>query len=178
MAVEEFTDEHGVLWRAWNITPESIHPVTRAEDYLVDCFQIGWLVFETASADEKRRLCPYPRDWADRSEEQLRDLLRLAEVVPPIKLQAERQSTSAPVATPATLADATEPEHPPDVTDLHVVRTFRYPGGRFWTVCVIAHPEGGGLPRLRFQAGQRAIDMKSWPRERNSGSQRAAPALE
>lgn len=38
MAVREFVDEKGVAWRLWNISPESIHPVTRAEDYLLDCF--------------------------------------------------------------------------------------------------------------------------------------------
>jgi hypothetical protein len=165
MAVHEFTDARGMIWRAWDITPESIHPQTRAEDYLVDCFQIGWLVFETVSGDEKRRLCPYPKNWSASSQEQLRKLLDRADVVPPLKLQATRVATSPRQAASLPLADVAHEADRPDVTDLNVVRTFRYPGGRFWTVCVIAHPEDGGLPRLRFQAGARSIDLKSWPKE-------------
>jgi hypothetical protein len=52
----------------------------------------------------------------------------------------------------------------PDITDLEVVRSFRYPGGRLWTVCVVIFPDAGGLPVLRFQAGTRAIDLRSWPK--------------
>jgi hypothetical protein len=166
MAVREFADEHGTLWRAWNITPESIHPQTRAEDYLVDCFQLGWLVFETASGESKRRLCPYPQRWDACSDIELRDLLARAEAVPPSKLAAARLTTQqlsddrSLVGAAAAAADT-----PPDVTDLQVVRTFRYPAGRFWTVCVLTHPEDGGAPRLRFTAGMRSLDLSNWPRD-------------
>jgi hypothetical protein len=166
MAVREFADDDGTMWRAWNITPESIHPQTRAEDYLVDCFQLGWLVFETSSGEQKRRLCPYPDRWDEGSDGELRGLLARADVVPPIKLGASRLDTPPPsddrsiVSVPAAAADLA-----PDVTDLQVVRTFRYPAGRFWTVCVLMHPEDGGAPRLRFTAGLRSIDLSSWPRD-------------
>lgn len=91
MAVREFTDEHGVGWRAWDIRPEAIHPQTRAEDYLADCFTVGWIVFEAAGGNEKRRLCPWPTNWARASAAQLREMLARAERVPPRKLDAERQ---------------------------------------------------------------------------------------
>src|SRR5437773_11396560 len=81
MAVREFIDTEGVAWRAWDIRPESIHPVTRGEDYLADCYVVGWIVFENASASEKRRLCPYPIRWARSSVAQLREMLSRAEPV-------------------------------------------------------------------------------------------------
>jgi hypothetical protein len=87
--------------------------------------------------------------WTQESEAGLRRLLEQAEVVPPHKLRGE------------------PPPHgvdEPDVTDLGVVRTFRYPGGRVWTVCVVTHPESGGPPVLRFASGVRSIDLKSWPK--------------
>jgi hypothetical protein len=43
------------------------------------------------------------------------------------------------------------------------LRTFRYPGGRYWTVCVDMHRSGGGPPALRFTAGARIIELASWP---------------
>jgi hypothetical protein len=165
MAVREFTDQSGTRWRAWNITPESIHPQTRAEDYLVDCYQVGWLVFETASGDQKRRLCPYPIRWDEGTEGDLINLLGRAEAVPPLKLHAQRQTTSQPHADRSLTGTAEAEASQPDVTDLQVVRTFRYPGGRFWTVNVIAHPDDGRPPRLRFSAGARSIDLWSWPRD-------------
>jgi hypothetical protein len=164
VAVREFTDSSGKSWRTWNIDPESIHPLTRAEDYLADCFQVGWLVFETVSGTEKRRLCPYPPRWQDRTDEDLRELLRRAEPVSPLKLHAERQ-----MIVPVTSDGAPPVEGPAspyrfDVTDLQVVRTFRYPDGGLWTVCVITHPDDGGAPKLRFTAGERAIELRTWPK--------------
>src|SRR5258708_2186244 len=160
MAVREFTDEHGVAWRAWDIRPEAIHPQTRGEDYLADCYVVGWIVFETASGNEKRRLCPWPTKWARASVGQLREMLARAEPVPRRTLDAERQAAAA-----RTAAGRSDSEHAPDVTDLHVVRSFRYPGGRLWTVCVVDHPEDGGPAALRFSAGLRSIDLRPWPRD-------------
>lgn len=34
MAIREFSDATGRAWRAWHIRPESIHPQTKAEDYV------------------------------------------------------------------------------------------------------------------------------------------------
>lgn len=50
-------------------------------------------------------------------------------------------------------------------------RTFRYPGGRYWTVaeCVVPERRTGarrGIRRvLRFTAGSRSLERSSWPQE-------------
>lgn len=69
----------------------------------------------------------------------------------------------------ATIAghDAT-PAMQPSTSDARavgglVVRSFRYPGGRLWSVWQVQHPEDGGPPVLRFTAGMRSIDLKTWP---------------
>jgi hypothetical protein len=162
MAFREFRDDSGRKWRAWDIKPEEIHPVTRAEDYLADCYVTGWIVFETVTGDEKRRLCPWPMRWTSESEAGLRRLLEQAERVPSHKLRAERQPVGEALSAGDVGDIAAEGEDKPDITDLGVVRTFRYPGGRLWTVCVVAHPEDGGRPVLRFNAGSRHIDLKNW----------------
>jgi hypothetical protein len=164
MAVREFTDEQGRSWRAWDIRPDAIHPKTKAEDYLAACYDVGWIVFETLSGNEKRRLCPYPVRWAEATNEELCHMLARAESVAPHKLAAERQTSGEGIATVAK-ADIPPGEDKLDVTDLEVVRSFRYPGGRLWTVCVITHPEDGGPPVLRFTAGMRSIDLRTWPRD-------------
>ena len=151
MAVREFTDARGRAWRAWDIKPETIHPITRAEDYLAD-YLTGWIVFETEAGDEKRRLCPWPEDWMTRTEEQLRELLEVAELVPLYRPDA----TESGQQTSESLLRSRE---------VNVVRTFRYPGGRFWSVCLVLFPEEGGPPVLRFSAGARFIDLRTWPKD-------------
>ena len=162
MAVREFTDERGRRWRAWDVRPESIHPATRAEDYLVDCYITGWIVFETVEGDEKRRLCPWPMRWASEPDERLREFLHLAQAITRRKLGMERETIanlpSYEVEPGGTDGDA-------DITDLHVVRSFRYPGGRVWTVGVVLYPEIGGVPVLRFSSGSRYFDLTPWPRD-------------
>ena len=159
MAVREFRDESGRWWRAWDIKPEEIHPVTKAEDYLADCYVTGWIVFETATGDEKRRLCPWPMRWTQESEAGLRKLLAKAAPVLPHKRLEERET---PVVANVDKKDVDIADA--DVTDLEVVRTFRYPGGRIWTVCVMAHPAPGARPVLRFQSGARYFDLRVWPK--------------
>src|SRR5688500_9037226 len=101
MAVREFTDASGRHWRAWEVKPEAIHPATKGEDYLADCYITGWIVFETISGDEKRRLCPWPTNWMLSSDARLRDLLESAEVVPSRHCKAERARGAEP-APPRT----------------------------------------------------------------------------
>ena len=173
MSIREFTDSAGVAWRAWNITPEKIHPVTKAEDYLADCYQLGWIVFETKAGDQKRRLCPFPADWNQRSDIDLRELLAKAEPISSRKLAKERQAVGDVGTAETTSASDSEASQPtphadaetPDVTDLGVVRSFRYPGGRLWTVCVMPHSVAGGPPVLRFSAGSRVVELRTWPRD-------------
>ncbi len=161
------------MWRAWNITPDSIHPATKAEDYLVGCYELGWIVFERADGREKRRLCPYPQGWESLPDAELLGLMQGAEAVSARKLASERRfegeqapATAAASGGPAGANAAVDASgEPPDVTDLKVVRSFRYPGGRLWTVCVITRPENGGPPVLRFSAGSRVLDLKTWPHD-------------
>jgi hypothetical protein len=163
MAIREFIDEQGRTWRAWDIKPEEIHPVTKAEDYLADCYVTGWIVFERNHGEEKRRLCPWPKNWAHRTDDELRELLRRADVIPPYRVREDRVPRVQPRLSDISV-DELEAD-PPDLSDLEVIRTFRYPGGRFWTVCVVQHPEDGGPPLLRFQSGVRFIDLRQWPRD-------------
>ena len=79
MAVRDFTDERGVTWRVWAVTPDQLQPRTAAEDYLGE-FGEGWLCFE--SENERRRLASFPADWAALPDDALRDLLARATVAP------------------------------------------------------------------------------------------------
>ena len=157
MSVREFEDEDGRRWRAWNINPDSIHPQTKAEDYLADCYQSGWIVFETFDGREKRRLCPYPTGWETVPDARLRELLASAEAVAPNK-RAREPRVSAEV--PRFVAGAASQE--PDLSDLRVSRSFWYPGGRYWSASV-ALADDRKRPVLRFSAGSRQIDLERWP---------------
>jgi hypothetical protein len=167
MAVREIRDHTGTTWRVWCITPEAIHPVTRAEDYLADCYQLGWLVFETTTGDQKRRLCPFPKDWFETPDEGLLALLQQAETV------NARKRSSGPVPEVDVTPRERAPDRPhelevepnADLTDLTVIRTFRYPGGRLWTVAVMPNDEGANASVLRFTAGARSIELRNWPRD-------------
>lgn len=166
MAVREFVDEHGKSWRVWCILPEAIHPVTRAEDYLADCYQLGWLVFETAGGDEKRRLCPYPHDWEGLSESSLRTLLAASEAVRSRRSLGQTATGHDGLRPIATTPDADErAEEKADLTDLKIVRTFRYPGGRVWSAAIAPHSDIAVGPVLRFTAGARNIDLPRFPQE-------------
>jgi hypothetical protein len=52
-----------------------------------------------------------------------------------------------------------------DLTDLTVVRTFRYPGGRIWSAAIAPHSDIAVGPVLRFTAGARTIDLERYPRD-------------
>lgn len=164
--VREFVDEGGKSWRVWCILPESIHPVTRAEDYLADCYQLGWLVFEATTGDEKRRLCPFPRDWESADEQALRSLLGQSEYVRPRRHSGEVAADREVIrpATPAIEVDDSTEENA-DLTDLRVVRTFRYPAGRVWSAAIAPHSDIAVGPVLRFTAGARSIDLERYPRD-------------
>jgi len=140
MPVREFVDSAGVEWRAWEITPDAITPPTRGEDYLADCYQLGWVVLETKNGDRRVRLCPIPRDWHRMPDDALEGLLRHGEVLPA----------------------RTVPNREP-IADMAVVRSFRYPGGRVWTVSLTPHPTSPDTRVLRFSADARSIDIPDWP---------------
>lgn len=178
MAVREFKDVKGREWRAWDVTPDDLNARTKDEDYLAQLYYTGWIVFETKKASEKRRLYPIPKGWSELPDPELEVLLSKAEIVPPRKLHSERHSTGEAAAREVERAaefaedavDAPErvrrvpSEETPDVTDLSVVRTFRYPTGRIWAVGIASAPESGA-PVLRFTAGARQIDLVDWPKD-------------
>ena len=167
MAVREFRDDQGRQWRAWEVTPESVHPQTRAEDYLADCYRAGWVVFETFDGSEKRRLCPPPYAWHERSDEDLAALVERSEILRP------RGRRSPVDGLPADLPPSIPPEvvaevprdarGDVDMTALNVVRSFHYPGGRVWAVGVVRFPETGSKPVLRYVSGARFVDLLAWP---------------
>jgi len=137
----------------------------------------GWIVFETKAGDDKRRLYPIPKGWAQLPDAELAVLLQKAEVVPHRKLRTEKDARGQAAADEIRRAAdfsqqaVEEPERAqtfareetPDVTDLSASRTFRYPGGRIWVVSVMQDP--GSAPVLRFMAGAREIDLHDWPKD-------------
>jgi hypothetical protein len=50
-----------------------------------------------------------------------------------------------------------------DISELGAVRSFTYPGGRVWTVCVYEPRDASAAPVLRFTSGTRTLDLASWP---------------
>lgn len=169
MAVREFTDGAGRQWRAWDVTPDSIHPQTKVEDFLAECFQGGWLVFETPDGAGKRRLCPLPFGWEQRADADLEALLARAEVLRP-REEARAWRVNAPADVPPivpkhALGDIPrDAEGDVDMSYLGVVRSFAYPGGRIWRASVARLGEDDSLV-LRFTSGSSAIDFVEWPAE-------------
>ena len=179
MAVREFTDSSGREWRAWDVTPDELSPRTKDEDYLAQLYYTGWIVFEAADSGDKRRLYPIPKAWNELPVAELEVLLRKAEVVPQRKLRTEKEARgqaaadenaraaefSAHAVEDPNRARQLAREETPDVTDLSVFRTFRYPGGRIWVASIVPHPDDGGPAVLRFAAGARDIDLRDWPKD-------------
>jgi len=93
MATRDFTDSKGVAWKAWDVTPTHLHPITRAEAYM-EPWAGGWLAFECAN--EKRRLAaPYPANWSECDTERLELLCKAATAVGGEHDRGERSFTSA-----------------------------------------------------------------------------------
>lgn len=169
MALREFTDDDDREWHVWDITPEKMHPSTRAEDYLQGVLE-GWLVFEALDGRGKARLYPIPVDWESASEDDLRAHLRRADRV---REPGERKSGPTRVLGGEVAAEDGASRH--GVTDREVartgsasldVRTFRFPTGRLWTVAERAqgeHANGQSLLVLRFSSGTRSLDMEAFP---------------
>jgi hypothetical protein len=156
VAVREFTDSDGVEWRAWDVTPSQLHPVTRAEDYMGN-LQDGWLAFESANAKMKRRLeAPYPAAWTTFPLSELEALCKRASVVAPRRgrsVSGERRAITAAELERAAVDSAES------------VRTFMSPRGRQWTVRPHECLDENGLPRtvLRFTANDIVAELDQWP---------------
>ena len=151
MAVREFTDTEGVVWRVWDVTPEHMHRVTAAEDFLGD-MKDGWLCFESES--EKRRLCaPYPKSWIDMPIPQLE---KLCEIAPPVPTR----KSSTPSGERRAFAQRLDNQ----LRELGMCM-FRSPRGREWTVRLHDRlGQGGETERvLRYTAGDVVLDVTPWP---------------
>lgn len=168
MAVREFTARDGRAWRAWDVTAASLEPLTRAEDYLADCYRDGWVVFETLDGSEKRRLCPPPYAWEQRSDIDLESLLGRADTLRPKGQIRVRDDLVLPADLPPSVPKAVADAMPRDVEGnldmryLGVVRTFNYPGGESWRVAITdVDPD---LPLvMRFASATHTIDLAEWP---------------
>lgn len=152
--MREFTDSHGVDWRAWDVTPAQMHPVTRGEDYMAD-LQDGWLAFE--SAHEKRRLeAPYPANWKSFSIPKLEELIRRSS--PVIRRRGTTPSGQRRAISAAEIEKVSQAQ-----SDAR--RTFTSPGGREWIVRIheCLDQEGKQQTVLRFTAGDIVVDLRAWP---------------
>jgi hypothetical protein len=153
MPVREYTDSRGVEWRAWDVTPQHMHPATRREDYMAN-FQDGWLAFE--SATEKRRLePPYPADWFSLKIPELEALCRRASAV----RRAGETSTGKQRDASAREAETEA------MQSAHAQRTFRSPGGREWTVRIHECLDRAGDEQmvLRFTTEDIVVELSHWP---------------
>lgn len=170
MAVREFATRDGRAWRVWAVTPESLHPLTRAEDYLAEYYSDGWIVFETLDGKEKRRLYPPPHGWEHRTDSGLESLLARADILRPRALPRVRGDdvlpADLPPSLPKPLADAMprDGEGNLDTRYLGVVRSFEYPRGQTWKVS-ITERDPDLLPVLRFVSATQTIDLADWPAE-------------
>jgi hypothetical protein len=155
MALREFTDRMGSRWRVWDIRPEEMHAGPRVEDYLQKVMH-GWLAFEPVGGGEKRRLSPIPAGWEQATEEELEQMLDRAE---PVRGEGD-------VGPRQQKVPARETRPPARASSTPTIRTFRYPGGRYWTVNE-QRSEGAARewqrPLLRFTSGARYLETREWP---------------
>jgi hypothetical protein len=96
MAHRTFRDSFGREWEVWSVVPDNVERREAAQPAMVHAeaerrkrreFRVplgrrwvnGWLCFETRG--EKRRLAPFPDDWAARSDHELEQLCEHATVV-------------------------------------------------------------------------------------------------
>ena len=152
MAFREFTDSEGVVWRAWDVTTEQLHPITRSEDFLRD-MQDGWLAFESATL-RRRMAAPYPRDWTELPLPELEALCRQAPPVSTRRVRTQSGEHRAYVAAEADKAAIAAGE-----------RTFTSPRGRRWAVRLHECLDKSGERRvvLRFTTDDIVVDLPDWP---------------
>jgi hypothetical protein len=92
MAIRDFRDSAGVVWRVWSTMP-------RAGAVYDDSHKAGWLTFESATT--RKRLAPIPRGWEEATPERLELMCRAAEVV-------RRSSGTSPLTPDAEAPDASD----------------------------------------------------------------------
>lgn len=170
MAVREFAARDGRRWRVWDVAPESIEPLTRAEDYLADCYRDGWVVFESFDGSGKRRLYPPPYGWEHRTDDQLEDLLDRAEILQPRRQVRFRGDDVIPADLPPSVPLRVVDEIPRDrdgdidLRYLRVVRSFAYPRDVVWRATVV-DTDRDAAPVLRFASESQIVDLPTWPKD-------------
>jgi hypothetical protein len=161
MALREFVDKSGIAWNVWDITPESMHPVTVREFFLGE-YQEGWLAFE--SANERRRLANWPKNWATLSDEELEALCERAKPAPRRSAQETHSGAFRRLAETGTLGKEQEERRgESDVAPL--LRTFSGPSGRHWMVTPREiGSDASAATVLRFTSSDGVVlDLEQWP---------------
>jgi hypothetical protein len=102
MAYREFTDQAGVVWRAWDTYPSSASNVRSV-------YASGWLGFESTA--ERRRLHPVPDGWADAGDDALCAWLATAV---PVKARQTEEYLNQVRGAPSPSAAPAEPLHTDD----------------------------------------------------------------
>ena len=174
MPLREFRDRDGVLWRVWDVSPAQVHPRSRDERLFMGYDQ-GWLAFESADGEMRRRLCPCPVRWEDASAQEMEALLAEAESVParphraaaapepPGEVATEHEEEIARVSV-----EVRESGGEPSQVRRRPLRTFQYPGGRIWTVGVLSARDdetGDRRDVLRFVSGAHKVELEEWPED-------------
>lgn len=75
--MRQFTDSNGTHWDLYEVSTETL--AIGRPDFLPEAFRQGWLVFDCGN--ERRRLAPYPGEWATFTITALCSLLDTAEPV-------------------------------------------------------------------------------------------------
>ena len=181
MALREFRDRNGVVWRAWAVTPEFMHPATAAEDYLGD-YQEGWLTFECQEA--RRRLPRIPRGWEALPDAELERLLESALQAPrrPPHLATGERPAAPPPSAPEPPPAAPSREAQAEMTPTGRRRIFSDPSGHI-VIAGIERPPAPPAPQaasgngpscelppaasvLRFRTDDKQVfDLTSWPED-------------
>ena len=184
MALREFRDSKGVLWKVWSVTPEALDKRTTAEDYMRD-WQDGWLCFECS--DSRRRLATFPPGWEEMPDDELEGLLTRAQ---PVKRRDKSETSGefrrSPEAAPNVMAEpVSETSMAPSRPDAGRVtpvsssaamhsRIFTDPRGRKFVAGLYRvapraeRGSGGRIPTspgtvLRFISGSIVLDLEEWP---------------
>ena len=77
--LREFTDDDGLAWRVWDVTPSLHDRLSPSAQQIAVRVPGGWLCFE--SSRERRRLTPIPDRWDTLDENALKQICAEAKPV-------------------------------------------------------------------------------------------------
>jgi hypothetical protein len=98
MATRGFTDQAGVEWLIWRVTPGQNARAPGRPTTLPEELAQGWLCFESVAG--KRRMYPVPPDWETLADDKLELLCRAGVPVQPREPRAAMRPAAAPEASP------------------------------------------------------------------------------